>query len=91
MSKKTRDLIDMVKDESSGGITPPGLRDGKFWTDIAAELKQQMAHGSHEVAALLYRGDAFVMYPRTNEGKEEPQLGLPQEAQKEMERGGMEM
>ncbi len=45
----------------------PGLTLGKILSDIGAELKEQAAHGSHELAAALFRGDAFVIYPRTNQ------------------------
>jgi hypothetical protein len=50
------------------------------------------AQGSHELAAALFTGNAFVMYPR-HEGQdsvEQPLHGL-NEPQKEVERGGMEM
>lgn len=58
-------------------------------SEIGAELMDQARHGSHEVAAALFRGaDGFVMYP--HEGKQ-PEHGLPQEPQKEPERGGIEM
>jgi hypothetical protein len=40
-------------------------------------------------APALFRGDAFVMYPRTNEGQGTDH-GLP-EMQQEQERGGREM
>jgi hypothetical protein len=32
--------------------------------EIAAELKQIGAHGAHELAAALFNGSSFVMYPR---------------------------
>lgn len=73
----------------------PGLSLSQILNDVGAELKQQLAHGSHEMAAALFRGDAFVMYPR--EGKEAGSLhGLPEQAQqqdmqREQERGGREM
>jgi hypothetical protein len=31
---------------------------------MGSELKQMGAHGSHELAATLFNGSAFVMYPR---------------------------
>lgn len=71
----------------------PGLSLDKILSDVGQELKQQMAHGSHEMAAALFRGDAFVMYPR--EGKEAAGLhghGLPEQMQRqEQERVGREM
>jgi len=62
---------------------------GNVMSDIGAELVEQVKHGSHEIsAALLGQTDGFVMYP--HEGKQ-PEHGLPPEAQKEQERGGIEM
>lgn len=68
----------------------PGLSFSKMLHDIGAELKQIGAHGSHEMAATLFNGSAFVMYPRApREGQrvEDQQHGLTQEAQKEQSRG----
>ena len=69
----------------------PGLTLSKILSDIGTELKEQAQHGSHELAAALFRGDAFVMYPRTNQA-DGPDHGLPQEAQQqEQSRNGREM
>ncbi len=38
---------------------------------IAAEGKQMGAHGSHELAAALFNGQGYVMYPRGHH--EDPQ------------------
>ena len=92
MSKQTRKLFEVVKEGEPpmGAIeamkegiqaVAPGLSLSKILGDIGQELKEQLAHGSHEMAAALFRGDAFVMYPRTNEG-EQPQHVSP-EAQQE--------
>ena len=106
MSKQTREFIEQLK----GGEQPtllesikegvqaaaPGLSLSKILGDIGAELKNQAAHGSHEMAAALFRGDAFVMYPRTNQadgpahGMPDMQHGLP-EMQQEQSRGGREL
>lgn len=75
--------VEMLKDDRSGGETPPGLKNGKFFSDIGKELKQQVEHGAHELAAALFHGNAFVMYPREDQAKEDPQ--------REQERGGREM
>ena len=32
--------------------------------EMGSELRQMASHGSHESAALLFNGSAFVMYPR---------------------------
>ena len=56
--------------------------------ECGRELKQMGAHGAHEASACLFNGSAFVMYPRGSH--DDPQHGLPQEAQKQQERG-MEM
>jgi hypothetical protein len=65
----------------------PGLTLGKILSDIGKEMKEQLAHGSHELAAALFRGDGFVMYPRTNQA-EGPDHGLPEMQQ---EKGGREL
>jgi hypothetical protein len=62
--------------------------------EMGAELKQMGAHGSHELAAALFNGSAFVMYPRASRENqqrvEDPQQGVSPEAQKQQEHGGME-
>lgn len=67
----------------------PGLSLSKILGDIGEELTQQAAAGAHEMASALFRGDAFVMYPRTNQA-EEPDHGLS-ETQQEQSRDGREM
>ena len=62
--------------------------------EIGAEMKQMGAHGSHELAAALFNGSGFVMYPRApREGQrvEDPQPDVAPEAQKQQERGGREL
>jgi hypothetical protein len=94
MSKPS--LAELLKDERSGGeVTPPGLSLSKILTDVKVELKDQLAHGSHEMVAALFNGSAFVMYPRTgNDGvdqKSEHGLHGPEtkqpEIQQERDRG----
>jgi hypothetical protein len=86
MSKETRKFFEQLKDSKIG----QGF--ARFFDEVGAELKQQAAHGAHELAAALFAGNAFVMYPRQQEQREDPQHGLPPEAQKEQERSrGMEM
>ena len=87
MSKATREFFEQLKNSKAGQEI--GRAFGEMWS----ELKQMGSHGAHELAAALFNGNAFVMYPRTKNGKEDPQAGLPQEAQQEQERqrGGMEM
>src|SRR5438045_1425261 len=43
----------------------PGLSLSKILSDVGQELKEQGKHGSHELAAALFNGSPFVMYPRT--------------------------
>jgi hypothetical protein len=70
----------------------PGLSLSNILSDIGSELKQQAAHGAHELAAALFNGSPFVMYPRSPNGKEDPQHGLSPEAQQqEQSHGGREM
>ena len=40
----------------------PGLKDAP--AEIGAEMKHMAAQGAHELAAALFNGSAFVMYPR---------------------------
>jgi hypothetical protein len=71
----------------------PGLSLSKILGDVGEELGHQLKHGSHEMAAALFNGSPFVMYPRQNNAVDNPIHGLTSEAQKEVEheRGGMSM
>jgi hypothetical protein len=42
----------------------PGLTWDKIIKDIGHEIVQQTKQGAHELAAALFNGNAFVMYPR---------------------------
>lgn len=98
MASKASDLF---KQESNGvleslkeGIqaVAPGLSLSKILHDVSAELKEQAAQGSHELASALFRGDAFVMYPRTSPD-DLPDHGLhgADQQQLEQERGGRDL
>jgi hypothetical protein len=63
----------------------PGLTFKDILQDVGAELKQMGAHGAHELAAALFTGNSFVMYPRGHH--DDPQHGLPPEANKEQDHG----
>jgi len=40
--------------------------------DVGTELKQMGTHGAHELAAALFNGSAYVMYPRgSHDGNEQ--------------------
>jgi hypothetical protein len=112
MSKETQRLSEILKpgtqhEQSMGAIEAvkegiqaiaPGLTLSNILGDIGAELKQMGTHGAHEMAAALFNGSAFVMYPRVGQEQvEDPQHGLPiegmkqPEPQQEQSRGGMEM
>ena len=41
-------------------------------TEMWAEARQMGAHGDHEVAATLFNGSAYVMYPRGHH--DDPQI-----------------
>lgn len=88
MSRQTREFFEQVKEGVQA--VAPGLSLSKILGDIGNELKNQAAHGGHELAAALFNGSPFVMYPRTKEGKEDPEHGLS-EKQQEQDRGGREM
>lgn len=66
-----------------------GLSLSKILHDVGKELKEQAVMGSHELASALFRGDGFVMYPRTN-NQDGVDHGLP-DPQQEQERGGREI
>ena len=70
----------------------PGLSLSKILSDIGKEMIHLGEQGSHEVAAALFTGSAFVMYPHGE--KEDPQQGIQIEPMKQIEmeqsRGGME-
>ena len=97
MSKRAQEFFEQVKSGEQVGMsdvmkgvgefakeTFPGLSLSKILSDVGSELKQQAAHGAHEMASLLFRGDAFVMYPRTaNEGQSMEGQGLQPEGQHE--------
>lgn len=68
----------------------PGLSWEKIKNDIGSELKHQGQQGAHELAAAIFSGSAFVMYPR--QGHDDPQHGLSNEAGKEVDQDrGMSM
>jgi hypothetical protein len=103
MSRKTRELFDRLKDDpkTMGAIEAavegmreavkaiaPGLTLKDILQDVGAELKQMGAHGAHELAATLFNGSPFVMYPRAgHDNVEDPQHGLPAEQTKEHDLG----
>jgi hypothetical protein len=101
MSKPTQQLFEQVKGTGPpegvfGAVkeavqaVAPGLSLGKILSDIGTELKEQGSHGSHELAAALFRGsDAFILYPRSNQA-DGPDHGLP-DVQHEHARDGREM
>src|SRR5579871_3224261 len=73
----------------------PGLKN--FGQDLKEELAYQAQAGAHELAAALFNGSAFVMYPRGGNddhgvhGPEQaPDHGLGDQAQ-DMGRGGRGM
>ena len=85
----------------------PGLSLDKIVGDVSHEMKQQLAFGAHELAAALFNGSGFVMYPRgarddhgkDGHGVHGPEQGQgeqsvvekPHEEGQQQERGGREM
>jgi hypothetical protein len=94
MSKDSREFFEQLKAgqqpslvesirEAASSLKEIG---GKIWDGLTPTFD----HGAHEMASALFRGDAFVMYPRTNQAEsqqQEPQ----QEQQQEQSRGGREL
>jgi hypothetical protein len=69
----------------------PSLSLSKIFSDVTAELKEQWKHGGHELSSAMFTGNAYVQYAR-KDSKDEPEHGLPQEAQQqEQSRNGREM
>jgi hypothetical protein len=89
MSKQAKEFFEQLKagKESLQETVKQNLSLSKILGDVGKELKEQAKHGAHELAAALFNGSAFVMYPRTKDGKDDPQHGLPEQ---EQGRGGME-
>ncbi|MGH7169983.1 MAG: hypothetical protein ACRELG_06885 [Gemmataceae bacterium] len=90
MSKRIRDFFEQLKDGVEA--VAPGLSMDKILGDIGTELKHMGAQGAHEMAAALFNGSAFVMYPHAGQESVEqtPAHGLPIEPlQKEVD--GREM
>lgn len=69
----------------------PGLSLQKILSDVGSEVQHIGSQGSHELAAALFQGSAFVMYPRA--GREGHAVEDPQQSiqQQEQEMGGREM
>ena len=68
------DIFKGVKDAVQGML--PGLSVEKIAADVAHEVKQQTEHGAHELAAAMFTGSGWVMYPRA--GKENNDIEVPQ-------------
>ncbi|WP_029630439.1 hypothetical protein [Zavarzinella formosa] len=99
MSDPKERFREMLKDERVAvEPTEPGpslaslLKEagGAIW-DAAKPMAE---HGAHESAALLFRGDAFVMYQHSGQEQDNQGHGLHGEGMKqpeqEIERGGRE-
>jgi hypothetical protein len=57
----------------------PGLTWDKISGDIGQELKHQVSAGAHELAAALYTGHAFVMYPRDANARDDHGIHGPEQ------------
>jgi hypothetical protein len=91
VSQRVRKFFENLKDAATEML--PGLKN--IVPELGAELKQMGAHGAHELAAALFNGQGFVMYPRAGkESVEDQQHGQPAEVEKareEQSQGGREM
>jgi hypothetical protein len=94
MSKESREFFEQLKAGQQPSLvqsireaaSPLKEIGGKIWDSLTPTFD----HGAHEMASALFRGDAFVMYPRTNQAEnqqQEPQQGQ----QQEQSRGGREL
>lgn len=75
LANKLFDGLSAVKEAAVA--VAPGL--SNFGQEVKAEMKQQAAHGAHELAAALFNGSAFVMYPR-NSGKDDHGVSGPDQS-----------
>ncbi len=93
MSKDSREFFEQLKAgqqpslvesirEAASALKEIG---GKIWDGLTPTFD----HGAHEMASALFRGDAFVMYPRTNQAESQQQE--PQQEQQEQSRGGRQL
>jgi hypothetical protein len=96
-------------ERAQGGLQAifPGLSWEKFVGDVVHESKEKLEQGTHEMAAALFNGSAFVMYPRgtrDDHGKDGHGVHGPEQGQgehsftekqqqerQEQDRGGREM
>jgi hypothetical protein len=94
MSKESREFFEQIKAGQQPSLVQ-SIREaaiplkeigGKIWDSLTPTFD----HGAHEMASALFRGDAFVMYPRTNQAENQQQE--PQQVQQqEQSRGGREL
>ncbi len=94
MSKESREFFEQLKAgqepslvesirEAASSLKEVG---GKIWDSLTPTFE----HGAHELASAMFRGDGYVMYPRTDQGNGQQQES--QEAQQqEQSRGGREL
>ena len=85
----------------------PGLSWDKIVGDVGHEINEKVGQGAHELAAALFNGSGFVMYPRgtrDDHGKDGHGVHGPEQGQgdqsfveklheegQQQERGGREM
>ena len=72
----------------------PGLSLSKILSDVGTEVKQMGAHGAHELAAAIFNGSPYVMYPRGSHDDKEQAVEAPAvepQTIEEKSRGGRSM
>lgn len=73
-------------------VVAPGLSLGKILSEVGNELVQQTQHGAHEMAAAIFGGSSYVMYPRAEHDDNQPAIQAPETpAIDEHTRGGRSM
>lgn len=103
MAKSTREMFEQLKaggDQQVGAVQAavegvqaivPGLSLDKILSDIGKELKDQVQHGAHEMASVLFTGNTYIQYARDPEPNT-PDHGLSEMQQgQEQDRGGREL
>ena len=95
MAEPTKESMGVVEAAIEGvKAVAPGLSLSKILSEVGSELKQQGAHGAHELVAAIFNGSSYVMYPRGSHDDKEQTVEAPavdQPAIEEQSRGGRGM
>ena len=82
MANAAKRILESIKEDIKDSLSPANIL-----KDLGAEIGQQARHGAHEVAAALFSNgnNAFVMYPRQEQAKDDQQHGVHGQAAQQPE------